>query len=135
MQVMRHQGHAQGQLTKAEVAEEDEEEDVHGGHVMVALVLKIGLGFERGNRNNAGEKEEVAVVVDAHKANIVKRIFISENGWDLWVCLLIVSLATAGNACLIPKTKELYIKIYATKRSPRGSDSDDLSAKLLASEK
>jgi hypothetical protein len=69
---------------------------------------------------------------------VVLMVKVSDNWWELGTmaglsypfALLPVII---GTFWLIPKTKNLYIKIYASKRSP--GSGYQLSTKLLASEK
>jgi membrane protein YdbS with pleckstrin-like domain len=58
---------------------------------------------------------------------------VSHNWWDPWPGVLILLPINIGTIWLIPKTKKLYIELYATKRSL--GNGSDLSTKLLASEK
>ncbi|XP_062198258.1 uncharacterized protein LOC133900975 [Phragmites australis] len=105
-----------------------------------------------GMKTAAGEEEELAVV-DPRKADLIRRsldiffvvyllfhvgvlavmVMVSNNWWDPWPGVLILSPIFVGTLWLTPKMKGVYIQLYATKWPP-GSDSD-LSTKLLAAEK
>jgi hypothetical protein len=64
---------------------------------------------------------------------VVFMVKVSDNWWEPWPGYLILLPVIIGTFWLIPKTKNLYIKIYASKRSP--GSGYQLSTKLLASEK
>ncbi|CAO2150041.1 unnamed protein product, partial [Urochloa humidicola] len=60
-------------------------------------------------------------------------VMVSDNWWDPWPGVAFLIPICITTLWLTPKMKDVYIQLYATKRSPR-SDSD-LSTKLLAPEK
>ncbi|CAO2142675.1 unnamed protein product [Urochloa humidicola] len=92
-------------------------------------------------------------VVDARKARLIRHgldvffvvyllfcvgvvalmVMVSDNWWDPWPGVAFLTPICITTLWLTPKMKDVYIQLYATKRSP-GSDSD-LSTKLLAPEK
>jgi hypothetical protein len=63
---------------------------------------------------------------------LVAMVMVSDNWWDPWPGVLILSPICIGTLCLTPRMKNVYIQLYATKRM-LGSDSN-LTTKLLASE-
>ncbi|KAK3120690.1 hypothetical protein QOZ80_9AG0692110 [Eleusine coracana subsp. coracana] len=107
-------------------------------------------------KTGAGMKaaaEEELVVVDQKKAYWIRRfldiffvvyllfffgilaamVMVSDNWWDSWPGVLIISPICIGTLYLTPRMKDVYIRLYATKRTP-GNDCD-LTTKLLVSEK
>jgi len=64
---------------------------------------------------------------------VVVMVMVSDNWWDPWPGVVILSPVCIATLWLTPKMKKVYVELYATKRTT-GRDSD-LSTKLLASEK
>lgn len=60
-------------------------------------------------------------------------VMVSDNWWDPWPAVLIISPICIVTLWLTPMMKDVYIALYAMKKTSQ-SDSD-LSIKLLASEK
>ncbi|KAG2533958.1 hypothetical protein PVAP13_9NG001400 [Panicum virgatum] len=88
----------------------------------------------------AAGQEEVVAVVDARKAfwiNLALDVFFvvylmyyiftlvvfftlpTNNWWDPWPCVFVVSPICIGMLCLTPKMKVVYTQLYATKWTPR----------------
>jgi hypothetical protein len=63
---------------------------------------------------------------------LVVMVMVSDNWWDPWLGILILSPICIGTLYL-PRMKNVYIQLYATKWMV-GSDFN-LTTKLLASEK
>lgn len=63
---------------------------------------------------------------------VVVMVMVSDNWWDPWPGVVILSPVCIATLWLTPKMKKVYVELYATKRTA-GRDSD-LSTKLLASE-
>ncbi|TVU26209.1 hypothetical protein EJB05_28746, partial [Eragrostis curvula] len=102
------------------------------------------------------EEEEKAIVLDPWKAKLVGLVmdalfgayvlvFGGMMGYAIkystdWMqvlrCFMIILPFMLWNLCLIPQLKKLAVKVLAKKKPSAGSgNDDDLSTKLLASEK
>jgi hypothetical protein len=64
---------------------------------------------------------------------LVAMVMVSDNWWDPWPGVLILSPICLATLYLTPMMKNVYIHLYATKRM--GGSDFNLTTKLLASEK
>ncbi|CAN6363634.1 unnamed protein product [Urochloa humidicola] len=80
-------------------------------------------------------KATVDVIVEAYTLFFVGAIAWtvnnSQNWWDQWQCILVISAMVILTILITPKLKNGLVRRYATKPTP-SSDCCDVSAKLLS---